>query len=63
MPNSITAPAITAKTERVLFTAGNLKDVDRRWQELGNPSLSGYVTGLALYDLLLGGPRRMSPKQ
>jgi hypothetical protein len=52
------APALTAKPERVMFPARIWKDVDRRWQELGYPSLSAYVTGLARYDLLLGGPHR-----
>ena len=41
-----------------MFLARIWNDVDRRWQELGYPSLSAYVTGLARYDLLLGGPHR-----
>jgi len=27
-----------------------------RWQELGYPSLSAYITGLIRYDLMVGGP-------
>lgn len=26
-------------------------DIDKRWHELGYPSLSAYITGLVLYDL------------
>ena len=51
-------PALTAKPERVTFPSRIWADVDERWQELGYPSLSAYVTGLARYDLLLGGPHR-----
>ena len=52
------APALTAKAERVMFSSRIWADVDKRWQVLGYPSLSAYVTGLARYDLLLGGPHR-----
>lgn len=52
------APGLTAKPERVVFPVRIWQDVDERWLELGYPSLSAYITGLARYDLLLSGPHR-----
>jgi hypothetical protein len=57
------APQLTAKPERVMFPSRIWNDVDARWQELGYPSLSSYVTGLARYDLLVGGPHRSSARE
>ena len=47
---------LSAIPERVTFPFDIWRLVDVRWQELGYPSLSAYVTGLIRYDLLVGGP-------
>jgi hypothetical protein len=46
---------LSAVPERVTFPARLWKLVDARWSELGYTSLSGYVTGLIRYNLMLGG--------
>lgn len=47
---------LSAVPERVTFPFDIWRIVDVRWQELGYPSFSAYVTGLIRYDLLVGGP-------
>jgi hypothetical protein len=47
---------LSAVPERVTFPFDIWRLVDVRWQELGYPSFSAYVTGLIRYDLLVGGP-------
>ncbi|MDQ6911250.1 MAG: hypothetical protein M3128_00040 [Verrucomicrobiota bacterium] len=47
---------LSAIPERVTFPFDIWQLVDVRWQELGYPSLSAYLTGLIRYDLLVGGP-------
>jgi hypothetical protein len=46
---------LSAVPERVTFPERLWKLVDVRWSELGYPCLSGYVTGLIRYNLMLGG--------
>jgi hypothetical protein len=41
---------------RVRFPRKLRAIIDIRWNELGYPNLSEYVTGLVRYDLMLGGP-------
>ena len=53
--NVSTAP-LSAVVERVTFPVDLWRLVDVRWQEVGYPSFSAYLTGLARYDLLVGGP-------
>ena len=50
-----TAP-LSAVIERVTFPIDIWRLAEVRWQELGYRSFSAYITGLARYDLLLGGP-------
>jgi hypothetical protein len=50
-----TIETLSAIPERVTFPARLWKLVDIRWSELGYPCLSGYVTGLIRYNLMLGG--------
>lgn len=59
--NTIPAPALSAKPQRVMFPQRIWEYVDERWKELGYSSLSAYVTGLARYDLLVSGPHRTIP--
>src|SRR4051812_39836377 len=47
---------LSAVPDRVTFPFDIWRLVDVRWQELGYPSFSAYVTGLTRYDLLVGGP-------
>ena len=47
---------LSAVPDRVTFPFDIWRLVDVRWQELGYPSFSAYVTGLIRYDLLVGGP-------
>ena len=47
---------LSAVPERVTFPADIWRLADPRWQKLGYPSLSAYITGLIRYDLLVGGP-------
>ncbi len=47
---------LSAVPERVTFPFDIWQLVDVRWQELGYPSFSAYITGLIRYDLLVGGP-------
>jgi hypothetical protein len=47
---------LSAVPERVTFPFDIWRLVDVRWQELGYPSFSAYITGLIRYDLLVGGP-------
>lgn len=49
-------PQLSAVPERVTFPADIWRLADPRWRNLGYPSLSGYITGLIRYDLLVGGP-------
>jgi hypothetical protein len=49
-------PPLSAVPERVTFPADIWRLADPRWRNLGYPSLSGYITGLIRYDLLVGGP-------
>ncbi len=51
-----TAPALSAVPERITFPLDIWLLADPRWQDLGYPSLSAYITGLIRYDLLVGGP-------
>ena len=47
---------MSASRERVTFPADIWPLADERWQALGYRTLSGYITGLIRYDLLVGGP-------
>ena len=47
---------LSAVPDRVNFPFDIWRLVDVRWQELGYPSFSAYVTGVIRYDLLVGGP-------
>ncbi len=47
---------LSAVRDRVTFPFDIWRLVDVRWQELGYPSVSAYLTGLIRYDLLVGGP-------
>ncbi len=47
---------LSAVPDRVTFPFDIWKLVDVRWQALGYPSFSAYITGLIRYDLLVGGP-------
>jgi len=47
---------LSAVPERVTFPFDIWRLVDVRWQELGYPSFSAYITGLIRYDLLVSGP-------
>lgn len=49
-------PAMSVKNERISFPEPIWPLVDHRWQALGYPSLSAYITGLVRYDLMIGGP-------
>ena len=49
-------PAMSVKSERITFPNVIWPLVEVRWQELGYPSLSAYITGLIRYDLMVGGP-------
>ncbi len=49
---------MSAKPERITLPARIWQIVDLRWNELGYPSFSAYVTGLIRYDLLVSGPHR-----
>ena len=53
--NVSTAP-LSAVVECVTFPVVLWRQVDVRWQEVDHPSFSAYLTGLARYDLLVGGP-------
>ena len=52
--------AMSAVPERITFPADIWPLADERWKELGYPTLSGYITGLIRYDLLVGGPHTYS---
>ncbi|MBA3352076.1 MAG: hypothetical protein H0U23_06565 [Blastocatellia bacterium] len=47
---------LSAVPERVTFPFDIWRLADVRWQDLGYPSFSAYVTGLIRYDLLVSGP-------
>ncbi|MBA3882751.1 MAG: hypothetical protein H0X73_08570 [Chthoniobacterales bacterium] len=47
---------LSAVRDRVTFPFDIWRLVDVRWQDLGYPSVSAYLTGLIRYDLLVGGP-------
>ncbi len=47
---------LSAVVERITFPLDIWQLAGERWQELGYPSFSAYITGLARYDLLVGGP-------
>ena len=47
---------LSAVRDRITFPSDIWRLVDVRWQELGYPSVSAYLTGLIRYDLLVGGP-------
>jgi hypothetical protein len=47
---------LSAVRDRVTFPFDIWRLFDVRWQELGYPSVSAYLTGLIRYDLLVGGP-------
>jgi len=49
-------PTLSVKSERITFPEPIWPLVDQRWRALGYPSLSAYLTGLARYDLMIGGP-------
>ena len=57
-PSASTLPTmeVTANPARVFFPATLRAAIEQRWEELGFRSLSAYVTSLARYDLMLGGP-------
>ncbi len=52
---SVAIKPLNAVPERVTFPDQLWKLVDARWDELGYECLSGYVTGLIRYNLMLGG--------
>ncbi len=47
---------LSAVRDRITFPFDIWRLVDLRWQDLGYPSVSAYLTGLIRYDLLVGGP-------
>ena len=49
-------PPLSVISERITIPEVLWLLVDLRWQEIGYPSLSAYITGLVRYDLMVGGP-------
>lgn len=49
---------LSATPLRVTFPARIWAMVDARWEEVGYDCLSGYVTGLVRYNLMIAGPHR-----
>ena len=54
--NELPLVAMSAVSECVTFPADIWPLVDARWRSLSYLTLSGYITGLIRYDLLVGGP-------
>ena len=54
--NALPVSEVVASRMNVFFPEPLREAIEQRWQELGFQSISAYVTSLARYDVMLGGP-------
>ena len=54
--NALPISEVVASRMNVFFPAPLREAIEQRWQELGFDGISAYLTSLARYDVMLGGP-------